>query len=165
MPNTIACRSRRSRFSPAVQQTYSVFVLALSGYVWIPPHNKNHHLRRQNRREAITLSRLSGQRKNNDFLLCLNCHPSNSYFQQSRLRNYHKNSENAQRPARVLSCRLAVSCWTFFSRCSDLWCQNWQEGRSVHRSDPHQVSLFSVLIFQLRSACPPPMNRRCAMQP
>jgi fatty acid desaturase len=107
---------------------------------WIPTHNKNHH-HLNNRKGDYTITyRIS--EKNNIFTLL--SYPSiSSYFQQKPIADYLKTLWRSNRPKFYL----AASQYLVLGLCyaaALLW--NWKKA-VLFIVIPHQVSLFSVLIF------------------
>jgi fatty acid desaturase len=109
-------------------------------FAWIPTHNKNHHFLNNKPGDYTLTYRLS--EKNN--LLTLLSYPSiSSYFQQRPIRDYLKTLWTSNRPKFYLAASQYLLLGLFYLVALTL---NWKKAL-LFIVIPHQVSLFSVLIF------------------
>jgi fatty acid desaturase len=107
---------------------------------WIPTHNKNHHHLNNKAGDYTITYRIS--EKNN--LLTLLTYPSiSSYFQQEPIASYLKTLWRSNRPKFYLAASQYMVLAVYYAAAL-LW--NWKKAL-LFIVIPHQVSLFSVLIF------------------
>lgn len=107
---------------------------------WIPTHNKNHHHLNNKLGDYTITYRIS--EKNNLFTLLT--YPSiSSYFQQKPIADYLKTLWRCNRPRFYLAASQYVVLGVYYA-ATLLW--NWKKAL-LFIVIPHQVSLFSVLIF------------------
>jgi len=107
---------------------------------WIPTHNKNHHLLNNRQGDYTITYRIS--EKNN--ILTLLSYPSiSSYFQQKPIADYMKTLWRSNRPKFYLAVSQYLILGIYYAAAL-LW--NWKKA-VLFIVVPHQVSLFSVLIF------------------
>jgi beta-carotene hydroxylase len=107
---------------------------------WIPTHNKNHHHLNNKKGDYTLTYRLS--EKNNIFTLL--SYPSvSSYFQQKPIGAYLKNLRRSNRPKFYLAVSQYFVLGLYYA-IALLW--NWKKAL-LFIVVPHQVSLFSILIF------------------
>ena len=109
-------------------------------FAWVPTHNKNHHFLNNKAGDYTITYRLS--EKNN--LLTLLSYPSiSSYFQQRPIRDYLKTLWNSNRRKFYLAASQYLLLGLFYMVTLIM---DWKKA-VLFIVIPHQVSLFSVLIF------------------
>jgi beta-carotene hydroxylase len=107
---------------------------------WIPTHNKNHHLLNNKKGDYTITYRVS--EKNNLFTLL--SYPSiSSYFQQKPIANYLKMLWSSNRLKFYLAASQYLVLGLYYAAVVYL---DWKKA-ILFIVIPHQVSLFSVLIF------------------
>ena len=107
---------------------------------WIPTHNKNHHHHNNKQGDYTLTYRLS--EKNNIFTLL--SYPSvSSYFQQKPIGDYLKTLWRSNRPKFYLAASQYLVLGLYYA-VALFW--NWKKAL-IFIVVPHQVSLFSILIF------------------
>ncbi len=107
---------------------------------WIPTHNKNHHALNNKAGDYTLTYRLS--EKNNLFTLL--SYPSvSSYFQQKPIGDYLKTLWRSNRPKFYLAASQYLVLGLYYA-IALFW--NWKKAL-LFIVVPHQVSLFSILIF------------------
>ena len=107
---------------------------------WIPTHNKNHHHLNNKAGDYTLTYRLS--EKNNIFTLL--SYPSvSSYFQQKPIGDYLKTLWRSNRPKFYLAASQYLVLGLYYA-IALFW--NWKKAL-LFIVVPHQVSLFSILIF------------------
>jgi beta-carotene hydroxylase len=109
-------------------------------FVWIPTHNKNHHFL-NNRQGDYTLTYRVSEKNN---LFTLLSYPSiSSYFQQKPIADFLRNLWRSDRPKFYLAASQYLLLGAYYAAAL-VW--NWKKAVLLIVI-PHQVSLFSVLIF------------------
>lgn len=109
-------------------------------FAWIPTHNKNHHLLNNQAGDYTRTYRIS--EKNN--LLTLLSYPSiSSYFQQKPIRDFLKVLWRSNRPKFWLAASQYLLLGLYYAVALLV---NWKKAL-LFIVIPHQVSLFSVLVF------------------
>jgi fatty acid desaturase len=109
-------------------------------FAWIPTHNTNHH--KLNNKEGDYTITYRVSEKNN--LLTLLIYPSiSSYFQQKPIRDYLKVLKEKDKEKFYLAVFQYVALVLFYAVA--LWI-DWKKAL-IYIAIPHQVSLFSVLVF------------------
>ncbi|HEY1496897.1 MAG TPA: fatty acid desaturase [Candidatus Solibacter sp.] len=107
---------------------------------WIPTHNKNHHALNNKAGDYTLTYRIS--EKNNLFSLL--SYPSiSSYCQQKPIRDYLKRLWRSDRRRFYLAASQYVALGVYYAASLFL---NWKKAL-LFIVIPHQVSLFSILIF------------------
>ena len=130
----------KSRFLNILTDYWLTFFYGFPAFVWIPTHNKNHHLL-NNRNGDYTLTYRVSE-KNNIFTLL--SYPSvSSYFQQKPIANYLRNLWRSNRLKFYLAASQYLVLGLYYTVAIFL---NWKKA-VLFIVIPHQVSLFSVLIF------------------
>jgi beta-carotene hydroxylase len=130
----------RSRFLNILTDYWLTLFYGFPAFVWIPTHNKNHHFLNNKQGDYTITYRIS--EKNNLFTL-LTYPTISSYFQQKPIANYVRNLRRSNPPKFYL----AVSQYlvlALYYLAAIVW--NWKKA-VLFIVIPHQVSLFSVLIF------------------
>jgi fatty acid desaturase len=130
----------RSRFLNIATDYWLTLFYGFPAFGWIPTHNKNHHLLNNKQGDYTLTYRLS--EKNNIFTLL--SYPSvSSYFQQEPIAAYLKTLWRSNRPKFHLAASQYLVLGLYYA-VALLW--NWKNAL-LFIVIPHQVSLFSVLIF------------------
>jgi fatty acid desaturase len=107
---------------------------------WIPTHNKNHHLLNNKQGDYTITWRLS--EKNNIFTL-LSYPTVSSYFQQKPIAGHLKKLWRSDRTKFSLAASQYALLGVYYA-AAIFW--NWKKAL-LYIVVPHQVSLFSILIF------------------
>src|SRR6204780_3061663 len=130
----------RSRFLNIATDYWLTLFYGFPAFGWIPPHNKNHHHLNNKQGDYTITYRVS--EKNNIFTLL--SYPSiSSYFQQKPIANYLRSLWRSNRPKFYLAASQYVVLGLYYAVAIFL---NWKKA-VLFIVIPHQVSLFSVLIF------------------
>jgi len=107
---------------------------------WIPTHNKNHHVLNNKKGDYTITYRIT--EKNNFFSLV--SYPSiSSFYQQKPIRDYLKNLWKTDRPEFYAA---FLQYFALAALYAVAFYFDWQKAL-IFIVIPHQVSLFSVLIF------------------
>jgi len=110
-------------------------------FAWIPTHNKNHHFLNNKQGDYTLTYRFSD--KNN--ILTLLSYPSiSSYFQQKPIKDYLHTLWRSNRPKFYLAVSQYLLLGIYYAVA--IFVLNWKKAM-LFIVIPHQVSLFSVLIF------------------
>ena len=110
-------------------------------FAWIPTHNKNHHLLNNKQGDYTITYRVS--EKNNIFTLL--SYPSvSSYFQQQPIANYLKTLWRSDRSKFYLAASQYLVLGLYYALA--IFLLSWKK-TVLFIVIPHQVSLFSVLVF------------------
>lgn len=130
----------RSRFLNVLTDYWLTLFYGFPAFGWIPTHNKNHHHLNNKQGDYTITYRLS--EKNNLFTLL--SYPSvSSYFQQKPIADYLKTLWRSNRPRFYLAASQYVVLGLYYAVVL-FW--NWKKAL-LYILIPHQVSLFSILIF------------------
>jgi beta-carotene hydroxylase len=131
----------RSRFLNILTDYWLTLFYGFPAFGWIPTHNKNHHHLNNKKGDYTITYRIS--EKNNIFTLL--SYPSmSSYFQQEPIAIYLKTLWRSNRPRFYLAASQYLLLGLYYAVAVFLW--NWKKAL-LFIVVPHQVSLFSVLIF------------------
>ncbi len=131
----------RSRFLNILTDYWLTLFYGFPAFVWIPTHNKNHHLLNNKKGDYTLTYRVS--EKNNIFTLL--SYPSiSSYFQQEPIANYLRALWRSDRPRFYLAASQYLVLGLYYAVA--IFVLNWKKA-VLFIVIPHQVSLFSVLIF------------------
>lgn len=131
----------RSRLLNIFTDYWLTLFYGFPAFGWIPTHNKNHHALNNKQGDYTITYRIS--EKNNLFTLL--SYPSiSSYFQQKPIANYLKNLWRSNRPKFYLAASQYLLLGLYYAVAVFLW--DWRKAM-LFIVIPHQVSLFSVLIF------------------
>jgi fatty acid desaturase len=131
----------RSRFLNILTDYWLTLFYGFPAFGWIPTHNKNHHHLNNKKGDYTITYRIS--EKNNIFTLL--SYPSmSSYFQQEPIAIYLKTLWRCNRPRFYLAASQYLLLGLYYAAAIFLW--NWKKAL-LFIVVPHQVSLFSVLIF------------------
>lgn len=130
----------KSRLLNILTDYWLTLFYGFPAFAWIPTHNKNHHFLNNKVGDYTLTYRFSD--KNN--LLTLLSYPSiSSYFQQKPIKDYIKTLWRSNRPKFYLAASQYLLLGLYYT-VAFLW--NWKKAL-LFIVIPHQVSLFSVLIF------------------
>ena len=130
----------RSRLLNILTDYWLTLFYGFPAFGWIPTHNKNHHALNNKQGDYTLTYRIS--EKNNLFTLL--SYPSiSSYFQQKPIGEYLKKLWRSDRRRFYLAASQYLVLVLFYIVVL-LW--NWKKAL-LFIAIPHQVSLFSVLIF------------------
>jgi fatty acid desaturase len=130
----------RSRFLNVLTDYWLTLFYGFPAFGWIPTHNKNHHHLNNKEGDYTITYRIS--EKNNLFTL-LTYPTISSYFQQKPIADYLKTLWRSNRPKFYLAASQYLVLGVYYAVVL-LW--NWKKA-VLFIVIPHQVSLFSVLIF------------------
>jgi beta-carotene hydroxylase len=131
----------RSRLLNILTDYWLTLFYGFPAFGWIPTHNKNHHALNNKQGDYTLTYRIS--EKNNLFTLL--SYPSvSSYFQQRPIAEYLKTLWRSNRPKFYLAASQYLVLGVYYAIAIFLW--NWKKA-VLFIVIPHQVSLFSVLIF------------------
>ena len=131
----------RSRFLNILTDYWLTLFYGFPTFVWIPTHNKNHHFLNNKIGDYTLTYRFS--EKNN--ILTLLSYPSiSSYFQQQPIANYLRTLWRSDRPKFYLAASQYLVLGLYYAVA--IFVLNWKKA-VLFIVIPHQVSLFSVLIF------------------
>ncbi len=131
----------RSRFLNILTDYWLTLFYGFPAFGWIPTHNKNHHHLNNKKGDYTITYRIS--EKNNLFTLL--SYPSmSSYFQQEPIAIYLKTLWRSNRRRFYLAASQYLVLGLYYAAAIFLW--NWKKAL-LFIVVPHQVSLFSVLIF------------------
>ena len=129
----------KSRFLNILTDYWLTLFYGFPAFVWIPTHNKNHHLL-NNKKGDHTLSYRVIEKN----ILTLLSYPAvSSYFQQKPIANYLRNLWRSNRLKFYLAASQYLVLGLYYTVAVFL---NWKKA-VLFIVIPHQVSLFSVLIF------------------
>jgi fatty acid desaturase len=130
----------RPRLANILTDYWLTLFYGFPAFGWIPTHNKNHHSLNNKEGDYTITYRIS--EKNNIFTLLT--YPSiSSYFQQQPIAAYMKTLWRSNRPKFYLAASQYVVLAVYYAAALLL---NWKKALLLIVI-PHQVSLFSVLIF------------------
>jgi beta-carotene hydroxylase len=130
----------RSRLLNIATDYWLTLFYGFPAFGWIPTHNKNHHHLNNKQGDYTLTYRIS--EKNNLFTLL--SYPSiSSYFQQKPIGDYLKTLWRSNRPKFYLAASQYLVLGAYYA-IALLW--NWKNAL-LFIVVPHQVSLFSILIF------------------
>jgi beta-carotene hydroxylase len=130
----------RSRLLNILTDYWLTLFYGFPAFGWIPTHNKNHHHLNNKQGDYTITWRVS--EKNN--ILTLLSYPSiSSYFQQKPIAAYLKTLWRSDKTRFYLAASQYGVLGIYYA-ASLLW--NWKKGL-LFILIPHQVSLFSVLVF------------------
>lgn len=131
----------RKRFFNILTDYWLTLFYGFPAFVWIPTHNKNHHALNNKKGDYTITYRYS--EKNNLFTLL--SYPSiSSYFQQQPIANYVKTLWRSDRPKFYLAVSQYLLLGIYYG--VTIFVLDWKKAL-LFIVIPHQVSLFSVLIF------------------
>jgi beta-carotene hydroxylase len=131
----------RKRFFNILTDYWLTLFYGFPAFVWIPTHNKNHHALNNKKGDYTITYRYS--EKNNIFTLL--SYPSiSSYFQQQPIANYLKTLWRSDRPKFYLAVSQYLLLGIYYA--VTIFVLDWKKA-VLFIVIPHQVSLFSVLIF------------------
>jgi beta-carotene hydroxylase len=130
----------RSRFLNILTDYWLTLFYGFPAFAWIPTHNKNHHSLNNKRGDYTLTYRVS--EKNNIFTL-LSYPAISSYFQQEPIAHYLRTLWRSNRPKFCLAASQYLALGLYYAVAIVL---NWKKA-VLFIVIPHQVSLFSVLIF------------------
>jgi fatty acid desaturase len=130
----------KSRFLNILMDYWLTLFYGFPAFGWIPTHNKNHHHLNNKEGDYTITYRVS--EKNN--IITLLTYPSiSSYFQQKPIANYLRTLWHSNRPKFYLAASQYLLLGLYYALAIFL---NWKKA-ALFIVIPHQVSLFSVLIF------------------
>jgi beta-carotene hydroxylase len=130
----------KSRLLNILTDYWLTLFYGFPAFVWIPTHNKNHHFLNNKQGDYTLTYRFS--EKNNIFTLL--SYPSiSSYFQQKPTADFLKTLWRSNRPKFYLAASQYLLLAAYYA-AAIFW--NWKKA-VLFIVIPHQVSLFSVLIF------------------
>src|ERR1700676_300343 len=130
----------RVRFLNILTDYLLTLFYAFAAVAWIPTHNKNHHFLNNKAGDYTLTYRVS--EKNNIFTL-LSYPAVSSYFQQKPIANYLRNLWRSNRLKFYLAASQYLVLGLYYTVAVFL---NWKKA-VLFIVIPHQVSLFSVLLF------------------
>ena len=131
----------RSRFLNVLTDYWLTLFYGFPAFGWIPTHNKNHHSLNNKSGDYTITYRFS--EKNNLFTL-LSYPAISSYFQQKPIATYLKTLWRSNRPKFYLAASQYVLLGLYYAVA--IFLLDWRKA-VLFIVIPHQVSLFSVLIF------------------
>ena len=130
----------RSRFLNIATDYWLTLFYGFPAFGWIPTHNKNHHHLNNKQGDYTITWRIS--EKNNIFTL-LSYPTVSSYFQQKPIANHLKSLWRSDRKRFGLAASQYALLGIYYAAAL-IW--NWKKA-VLFIVIPHQVSLFSILIF------------------
>jgi beta-carotene hydroxylase len=131
----------RSRVLNILTDYWLTLFYGFPAFAWIPTHNKNHHF--LNNREGDYTITYRVSEKNNIFTLL--SYPSvSSYFQQQPIANYLRTLWRSDRPKFYLASTQYLVLGLYYAVA--VLFLSWKKAL-LFIVIPHQVSLFSVLVF------------------
>jgi beta-carotene hydroxylase len=131
----------RVRFLNILTDYWLTLFYGFPAFGWIPTHNKNHHFLNNRKGDYTMTWRVS--EKNNIFTLL--SYPSiSSYFQQKPIASHLKGLWRNDRQRFYLAASQYLVLGVYYAVAIFAW--NWKKA-VLYIVIPHQVSLFSVLIF------------------
>ena len=131
----------KARFLNILTDYWLTLFYGFPAFGWIPTHNKNHHSLNNKKGDYTITYRVT--EKNNLFSLL--SYPSvSSYFQQEPIANHLKTLWRSNRPKFYLAASQYLVLGLFYAVAIFVW--NWKKA-FLYILIPHQVSLFSILIF------------------
>ncbi len=131
----------RSRFLNILTDYWLTLFYGFPAFGWIPTHNKNHHFLNNKKGDYTLTYRVS--EKNN--ILTLLSYPSiSSYFQQKPIADYLRHLSRSNRPKMYLAASQYLVLGIYYAIA--IFALDWKKA-ILFIVIPHQVSLFSVLIF------------------
>jgi fatty acid desaturase len=131
----------RARFANILTDYWLTLFYGFPAFGWIPTHNKNHHFLNNKKGDYTLTYRIS--EKNN--ILTLLSYPSvSSYFQQEPIANYLRTLWRCDRQKFYLAASQYLVLGLYYALA--IFALNWKKA-ILFIVIPHQVSLFSVLIF------------------
>ncbi|HYF02452.1 MAG TPA: fatty acid desaturase, partial [Patescibacteria group bacterium] len=130
----------RSKLLNTLTDYWLTLFYGFPAFAWIPTHNSNHH--KLNNREGDYTITYRVSEKNN--LLTLMIYPAiSSYFQQKPIRDYLKFLKEKDKHKYYLAIFQYVALVLFYIVALLI---DWKKAL-IYVAIPHQVSLFSVLVF------------------
>jgi beta-carotene hydroxylase len=130
----------KSRFLNILTDYWLTLFYGFPAFAWIPTHNKNHHFL-NNKKGDYTLTYRVSERNN---LLTLLSYPTiSSYFQQKPIADHLKTLWRSNRSKFYLATSQYLVLGVYYL-AAVVW--NWKKA-VLFVVIPHQVSLFSVLVF------------------
>ena len=131
----------RSRFLNILTDYWLTLFYGFPAFAWIPTHNKNHHLL-NNKAGDYTITYRASEKNN---ILTLLSYPSiSSYFQQEPIAKYLRMLWRSNRQKFYLATSQYLLLGIYYAVA--IFVLNWKKA-ILFIVIPHQVSLFSVLIF------------------
>jgi fatty acid desaturase len=131
----------RSRFLNILTDYWLTLFYGFPAFAWIPTHNKNHHFL-NNRKGDYTLTYRVSEKNN---ILTLLSYPSiSSYFQQAPIAGYLRTLWRSNRPKFYLAASQYFVLGLYYAVA--IFVFDWKKA-VLFIVIPHQVSLFTVLIF------------------
>ena len=130
----------RSRFLNIATDYWLTLFYGFPAFGWIPTHNKNHHHLNNKQGDYTITWRIS--EKNNIFTL-LSYPTISSYFQQKPIADHLRNLWRSDRKRFGLAASQYALLGIYYAAAL-IW--NWKKA-VLFIVIPHQVSLFSILIF------------------
>ena len=131
----------RSRLLNIATDYWLTLFYGFPAFAWIPTHNKNHHFLNNKKGDYTLTYRVS--EKNN--ILTLLSYPSiSSYFQQAPIASYLRTLWRSDRPKFYLAASQYLVLGLYYAVA--ILVLNWKKA-VLFIVIPHQVSLFSVMIF------------------
>jgi beta-carotene hydroxylase len=131
----------KSRLLNILTDYWLTLFYGFPAFAWIPTHNKNHHFLNNKKGDYTLTYRFSD--KNNIFTLL--SYPSiSSYFQQKPIRDYLEGLWRSNRPKFYLAVTQYLVLGVYYA--VTIFVFSWKKA-VLFILIPHQVSLFSVLIF------------------
>ncbi len=131
----------RSRFLNIATDYWLTLFYGFPAFGWIPTHNKNHHFLNNKNGDYTITYRVS--EKNNIFTLL--SYPSiSSYFQQKPIAAYLRTLLRSNRQKFYLAASQYLVLGLYYA--VTIFVLNWKKA-VLFILIPHQVSLFSILIF------------------
>jgi len=131
----------RSRFLNILTDYWLTLFYGFPAFGWIPTHNKNHHSL-NNKKGDYTITYRVSERNN---LFTLLSYPAiSSYFQQQPIAAYLRTLWRSNRPKFYLAASQYLVLGLYYAVA--IFVLDWKKA-VLFIVIPHQVSLFSVLIF------------------
>lgn len=130
----------RSRLLNIATDYWLTMFYGFPAFAWIPTHNKNHHLLNNRGGDYTQTYRIS---EGNNLLTLLTYPSVSSYFQQKPISQFVKLLWRSNRPKFYLAVSQYALLVVYYALSLLL---NWKKALLLIVV-PHQVSLFSVLIF------------------
>src|SRR5580658_8960452 len=131
----------RSRLLNILTDYWLTLFYGFPAFGWIPTHNKNHHLLNNKAGDYTITYRVS---EKNNILTLLSYPTISSYFQQKPIANYLKTLWRSNRPKFWLAASQYLVLGVYYAVA--IFVLNWKKA-ILFIVIPHQVALFSVLIF------------------
>lgn len=130
----------RSRYLNIATDYWLTLFYGFPAFGWIPTHNKNHHALNNKQGDYTITYRLS---EKNNILTLLSYPSTSSYFQQKPIAAYLKTLWRSDRRRFALAASQYMVLGLYYVGALLL---NWKKAL-LFVLIPHQVSLFSILIF------------------